>query len=231
MSGDFLAATAKIKERTKIKETTTAKTKEITLTERDVEILRFINDFGFCEMPQIEKRFGFKGARGYQVMQRLMKGQCIKHERVFHNRHGVYLLTKKGARFTDLRALNKIPTGNYEHQIAITNLCIRLRELYPSAQWISERHLQQDKFCDGVGKIGHLADAILILEDGKKVAIEVELRLKGKERTEKILKGYGTDFNLHEVWYYCRSGLIGTLKTWAADLPFIKIYDLAQVLG
>lgn len=53
------------------------------LTDRDVDILRFINDFGFCEILQIEKRFGVKRPRSYQIMSRLVKAGLVKHDGLF----------------------------------------------------------------------------------------------------------------------------------------------------
>ncbi len=65
------------------------------LTERDIRILHFINDFGFCEMPQLEKMFSLTKPRNYQIIQRLLAAGLVKHERVFHGRHGIYRLSKK----------------------------------------------------------------------------------------------------------------------------------------
>jgi DNA-binding MarR family transcriptional regulator len=81
------------------------------VTERDIEILRFINDFGFCEMPHLNKRFGWRKPRNYQVVNRLLRMGFLKHERVFYGRHGIYRLSQKGARHTDLPALQRVPLG------------------------------------------------------------------------------------------------------------------------
>ena len=78
------------------------------LTERDLEILAFINTFGFCEMPQLEARFGLRKPRNYQVMNRLVGAGLVRHERVFYGRHGIYRLSPKGARFTGLPALARV---------------------------------------------------------------------------------------------------------------------------
>ena len=55
---------------------------KIHLTERYREILKFINDFGFCEMPHLDARFAWKQARNYQIMRRLIGAGLVKHERV-----------------------------------------------------------------------------------------------------------------------------------------------------
>lgn len=201
------------------------------ITERDVEILRFINDFGFCEMPQLERRFGFKKPRNYQVMSRLIEGGLVKHERVFYGRHGIFRLSERGAKLTELPALARVPLATYQHDLTLIEVYLKLREQYPAAQWVSERQLRRDKYFDGVGKTGHLSDGLLVFPDGKQVAVEVELSLKGKHRLEHILKGYGADFSLEAVWYYCSEGVASVISLMAASWPFVKIYPLREFLG
>jgi len=201
------------------------------LTERDVEILQFINLFGFCEMPHLDKRFGWAKPRNYQVVNRLVEAGLLRHERVFYGRHGIYRLTVKGAKFTGLPPLARIPLANYTHDVTLIEVYLRLRLAYPDAVWVSERALMQDKHADGVGKRGHLPDGVLVLPEGKQVAIEVELSMKGKERLEKILKGYGAAFGYEAVWYYCSEGVASAMSSMVAKWPFIKIYRLKEFLG
>jgi DNA-binding MarR family transcriptional regulator len=205
--------------------------KGVQLTDRDMEIMRFINDFGFCEMPQIEKRFDIKPQRSYRVIGRLIRVGLVKHERGFHRSYGAYYLTIQGAKCTELPAIEKISLGQYKHQIALINVYIKLRQEYPQANWISERQLKFEKFYDGIGKRGHIADGMLIFPDGKEVAIEVEMSVKGKSRIEKILKGYAAQFTIKEVWYYCSPNVISALTALSAKMPFIKINNLTDFLA
>jgi len=204
---------------------------KMKLTERDIEILRFINEFGFCEILQIEKRFAMKKPRCYQVMQRLVKEGLVIHQRIFHGRHGMFQLSRQGAKFTDLPPMSKIPIGYYEHQLLAIEVYLKCRQLYPEAAWISERILQKEKFCDGVGKRGHLSDGMLVFPDGQQIAIEIELTKKGANRRLRILKGYGAQFSISEVWYYCNSKLIDALRTVTEKMPFIKIHDIQEFLA
>jgi DNA-binding Lrp family transcriptional regulator len=203
----------------------------IQLTDRDINILNFINEFGFCELPHIQDRFGIQRPRCYQIMQRLVKAGLVKHQRIFYERHGIFRVTSSGAQYTKLPALEKIPLGNYDHHLMVIKVYNKLRQLDPEINWISERRLIQEKFCDGVGKRGHLADGMIILPDGSQIAIEVELHLKGKVRTERILKGYGAQFSIKEVWYYCREGMIKAFATMTEKLPFVKVYNISEFLA
>lgn len=198
------------------------------LTERDVEILRFINDFGFCEISHIGRRFQLKNLRSYKIMKRLIRGGLVAHERVFHNRPGAYFLTRAGAKYTPLPPIYKIPKDLYKHQIAIIDVYFKLIQLYPDATWLSERVLKRDKFTEGFGRTGHLADGKLIMPDQKRVAIEVELTMKSRRRLEQIFRAYTLQIAVKEVWYFCAPDVYSLMKQAAAKKPFIKIHQLEE---
>lgn len=200
----------------------------IQVTKRDVEILQFINECGFCIMPQIEERFAVKGRRSYQIMERLVKAGFLHHKRVFYTGHGIYYLANKGARFSSLPITEKISLSIYEHQIILTNLYLKLRKLYPNMEWISERRLIHTKYFDGVGRRGHVSDGILIFPDSKHVAIEVELHLKGKNRLERILKDYSNQLSIKEVWYFCPERIMKALTAIVSKKSFIKVFSLTE---
>lgn len=75
-----------------------------------------------------------------------------------------------------------------------------------------------------------MADGILILPDATKVAIEVELSLKGKHRLEKIFRAYGGTLAFSAAWYYCVDNIIPTVTAIAGMKSFIKIYSLKELL-
>ena len=196
---------------------------------RDIEVLKFINEFGFCDMPQLMARFGLKKTWMYEIMQRLVMVKLVDHTRILFG-HGVFTLTSKGAHYTDLPPIDRIPKGQYDHHMMIVNVYIKLRWLYPEANWISERKLKRDKFFDGLGKRGHISDGILDFPDGKQIAVEVEMSVKGKNRIEKILKMYRAQLVIKEVWYFCSPEVINTLKALSAKMSFVKIINLGEFL-
>lgn len=200
------------------------------ITDRDVEIMKFINESGFCITPHLERRFSIKNWRVYQLMKRLVDAELVRQERLFYGKPNVYYLTNQGAEFTDLPAMPKINLGIYEHQITLTSVAIKLRELYPSATWTSERKLKHDNFFLGIGVRGHVADGVLALDDNHQVSIEVELTLKSKHRLEGILKSYAARLAFKEVWYFCSPGVIPPLTKLTTKKPFIKIHALQEFL-
>ncbi|MDH3664386.1 MAG: hypothetical protein OEU92_30965, partial [Alphaproteobacteria bacterium] len=91
-----------------------------------------------------------------------------------------------------------------------------------------ERRLRQMQDMDRVGKRGHVADGWLSIDDQTKpIAIELELSTKGSRRLERILRGYMTNLDIGEVWYFVECEAVCRQLTQAAkDLDFIKIHDL-----
>lgn len=200
------------------------------LVKRDIEILQFINEFGYCDMPRLMKQFQLKKTWMYEIVQRLISEKLLKHERIFHAKHGVYYLTVKGAKYTDLPPIDRVTVGRYEHHMCVLSVYSVLKKKYPSAHWVTERKLKYDLFFDGIGKSGHVADGMLQFPDGKQIAIEVELSVKGRNRIEKILKGYGAKLAIHEVWYFCTKQVMLVLTSISQKMPFIKLFYLDEFL-
>lgn len=201
------------------------------ITERDIEILKFINEFGFCEMPQLEKRFGLRTPRSYKVIQRLIKVGWVIHERILHNRPGVFYLTHRGAEQTDLPPIARVPIAVYKHQIMIIEAYFKLLQRFPEVHWISERRMKREKFQDGIGKHGHVADGMLVFPDQKRIAIEIELSAKGKRRLTEIFRSYGTQYVIKEAWYFCAKNIVAEYSEIAANKSFIKIHKLEELLA
>ncbi len=200
------------------------------LTKRDRDILCFINEAGICVMPQIQREFNLRFPRSYQVIKRLIESGYILHEQLFKHKYGVYYLTKKGAKNTPLPPIAGISLGGYKHQLLITDIRQKLCFNYSDATWISERYLKQQKFYYGVGKVKHIADGILILQDDRKIAIEVELSLKSKYRLQTIFESYGGQLDIEEAWYFCNNALIRPLTELSLKKPYIKIHSLEEFL-
>jgi predicted transcriptional regulator len=202
------------------------------LTERDMKIMRFINEFGFCEMPQIEKMFGLRKPRNYKVMQRLVKAELVMHEYVLRNRHGIYRLTREGAECTDYPMLKYVSLGSYLHQLTVVDVYLKLMQRFPDATWISERQLKREQYIKGsFTRYGHVADGMLIFPDEKKIAIEVELTMKGKDRLDKIIRSYIRNREINGVWYYCSPDIVNRVKKavdWWSD---VQVFGLGELLG
>ncbi len=203
------------------------KKKPFLMTERDLEILNFINMFGFCERPHLEKKFDLTPQRFRDCLKRLKGQELISEEAIFHKRPKIYRLTKKGAQYTDLPPLHKIPFALYHHEITVVDVALILMNQYKEALWRSERYLKREKR-ESLEK-WHIADGHLIFSDGRRIAIEIELTLKDPQRLKEIFKKYALEFDISEVWYFCTPLLLKPLQKAAEAMPFIHFFDLTIV--
>ncbi|MCE3238537.1 MAG: hypothetical protein K0R24_1518 [Gammaproteobacteria bacterium] len=202
----------------------------VQVTTRDVQILSFINQFGFCGIRHIQKQFILKKQRSYYVIKRLIQAGLVSHQRIFYSEHGIYFLTERGASYTNLPALQKPSYRHYHHHLKVIEVAMRLKKHYPEATWISERQLLIEKFKKGYRTKGHVADGVLVLPNDKKMAIEVELSRKGRMRLERIIKKYaGSDYD--EVWYYCHPDIATSLKMMTQKMSFINIFNVEEFIA
>ena len=206
-----------------------AKKCNIQLTTREVEIIKFINQFGFCEMNQLKQYFGLKAPHCYRTTRRLITSDLISHQFIFHRQPGVFQATSLGAHFPALPPLHKVPLATYRHQLKVVEVAVYLLHLYPNSTWISERQLAQDHYFKGFNAKGHVADGVLVLEDGKQICIEVELTLKSRNRLAQILKSYSTFFSVKEVWYVCPKQLAAILKPLMGKHSFVKVLTIESL--
>lgn len=199
------------------------------LTERDLDILKFINAFGFCETYQLCRKFELQHYRVYRIMKRLVALGYVLREKILHAHDSTYRLTAKGARLTGLPNLNRISLANYLHTISLIDLSLAIQKRHPNATWISERYLKRKRYAQSSGKRGHCADAILVLNE-KKIAIEVELTLKKQAYLDRIIKGYASDFSINEVWYFCDKKVLHQLRKSTKPIDYFKIIDFHDFL-
>lgn len=202
------------------------------LTIRKIEMLRFIHEFGFCEVNQIVNRFNIKQSCAYFHMKELTRYGLITNARIIKYQPRAYFLTPKGVGLLklDLPVINHIPLNVYEHQLRVIDVHIKMRMIYPDAVWITERRLHRDKDKSDFGKPDHMPDAALIFSDDKRCAIEVEISQKTKDRLSEIINGYGLQKYYREVWYFCSQNVLPLINKVAGDVPYLKIFKLSEVI-
>jgi hypothetical protein len=150
----------------------------------------------------------------------------VKHVMVLPNCPGVYFLTIKAVRLinSDLPLLTYVPINHYFHFIEVLRVYLTIHAKYPEGMWITERRLIREKCEDMAGSKDHLPDGIFILPDENRIAIEVELTAKGRDRLLTILTDYVVDKAIHEVWYFCSKKVWSLVSELSVNLPKIKIY-------
>src|SRR3972149_10890065 len=99
----------------------------MVLTERDYNLLRWINQFGFVTRGQVSMWLGAGMITAYQRLRKLVDEQYLKYERVSSGA-GVYFLSHRGIQVSKskLPAVRRIFMGNYHHHLQIVSLSLCL---------------------------------------------------------------------------------------------------------
>jgi hypothetical protein len=205
------------------------------LTERDKEILRFISRFGYLCARHVIVAFPLSERVAYRRLQCLVQDGYLQRKRVLADLPRVYFLTQRGvdASGTDFGRVRNIRLQTLEHDLTVADVAVALMRLYPGSSWVTERELRR-KAGQGFGSIGareHVPDGVLLLPDGKKIAVEVETSRKPHRRTERILRYYLRRPDYIAVWYFCRTPQqLKSVKEAAQKLDFVKTHLLQEVL-
>ncbi len=204
--------------------------KGTNLSKIEIEILRFINEFGFCEIEQIIKKFNIRKSSAYSYVQHLLIRELLVSARVIRYQPRAYYVTAKGVDLLklDLPPIRRIPLSVYEHQVAVIEVYFLLTKMYPQASWVTERRLLRENFTSGKNKSEHLPDGALILLEGNSYAIEVERSSKTRERLKSILHGYGVQNTYKEAWYFCSKSVLPLVRDLANNVPYIKVFDMSE---
>lgn len=177
--------------------------KNIQITERDQSVLREINRFGYVDMKYVSACFKWNQKIAYRRLRHLAQNEFLKHEQIFHQKAGVYRVTRTGAQMSQdhLPPIRRINLATYEHQLKVLNLSLELAKEH-GGKFISERDIRHELGFASPEEQRHIPDGVLEL-DGQRIAIEVELSVKSVKRLEKIMRHYQKDFSYEAVWYCC----------------------------
>lgn len=202
------------------------------LTTRELEIMQFIHEFGFCEINQIMLRFKMKRTMTFEQMRMLVRLEMINHAKVLPNQPRVYFLSAKAVKLlnTDLPTLTFVPLINFTHHMEVVRVFLKVHDRFPDSFWISERRLIREKYNNLRGSKEHVSDGILMMPDGRRIVIEVELSLKAHDRLLNIITDYVVDSAIHEVWYFCAPKIIPALSEISRDFEKVKIFSLHEEL-
>jgi hypothetical protein len=125
-------------------------------------------------------------------------------------------LTRRGLRAAGLDYAAWRPNpGRLAHVTAVTEVRLHLEERRPGAFWVCERELAQEAARELGGFGAHRPDGLLV-EDGRELAVEVELTQKRRSRLELLMReqvaGYGA------VVYFGAEGPRRLLEELASEL-------------
>ena len=199
-------------------------------TERDAQLLRWINGHGFVTLRQIARwNDGFYQAAQRRVRQLVDHGY-LERRAIFHGDRA-HWLTKLGRQLCgdDLPPPKDIKLGSYRHDLKLVDLSLSLLSVL-GGRFTPERRVRQILGVTKFGERYHVPDGWLHIDDeGEPVAIELELSTKGTDRLDKILQDHVLDFDIEEVWYFVESDVVRRHLTRVAEVyDSVRIFSLSD---
>lgn len=174
------------------------------ITQRDIELMRWIQEQKFMSGKQIRKVFwkniSENSREDYKRLRELQMAGFLKKNKRHIYRNALYLVTSNGMRplkaserYQGWSELADVDYSTYCHDLAVTDLRILFHQMGYQA-WISERVLSRWKMFRNV------ADG-MIHHNGGYYAIEYESSQKAKDRYKEIFLNYAFDSQVNAIIY------------------------------
>ena len=190
----------------------------VRLTERDHALLAFMAEHRLVLERQLERLVGAGEGRLRGRLLALAADGLVRPGRVFGEPHYQIRPTGLSAIGSNLSA-PRFSVACYRHDVGVAWLWLAARDgtFGPLREVIGERRLRshdgvRDRPSEPYGvRLGgydrygnprlHYPDVLLVDPRARRVALELELTPKGRERRELILGGYGADSRIEGVVY------------------------------
>jgi hypothetical protein len=228
------------------------------LTERDKQLLAFMAEHRLVLASHVQAFLGVSAQVAHGRLRALAALGMVAGQRLFHGEPGCHQITRRGlaAIGADLPA-PRLDLRGYRHDVGVAWLWLAAEQGGFGAlrEVVSERRMRsRDGTADGraeplgvrlggTGPTGeprlHYPDLLLVDSGGHRIAVELELSGKGRERRERIIAGYGADPRFDAVLYLVDRDPVGrSVASSAARLglgPLVHVqrvqWDTAQIGG
>jgi DNA-binding HxlR family transcriptional regulator len=192
------------------------------ITERDIEILTWMGRHGVVTPQQIGRRFFvYNGQiaqkRAYRRLAKLEELGLIRRDTPFARHPDVLRLGSRGAALAE----TDLPPARYvvreiAHELAVVDLVEGLLIANRGATLQTGREIRRDRMGerrDGSRQVGRgrTPDAILTLDSGKRVAVEVQLRPRRTRDDITTLDGYVRE-HIDLVWWYVPETVVDRVR-------------------
>lgn len=191
--------------------------RHIQLTQRDLDIFRWVNSFRYVRANHIFRNFHVT-QNFYRRLKLLVENEFLLHESIFRGLPGHYRCTKNAADVAQdvLLAPPRIDLHTYKHDMLVVDLALEMQHR-TGGKWLTERRLRSTTNEDGLRKFSRQCpDGLLLVQNGTrtaKIAVELEhLNRKSRKRLggiiENYLDGFSTVGRVDQVAYFCCSETI-----------------------
>lgn len=221
----------------------------VLLTERDRALLAFAGEHRFVLAAHVAVSLQITSNAAAARMRALTRAGYLCGERKLRDEPTFYQVTRDGIRAVggDLPRPRPIDYSAYRHDIGLCwlTLAAGAGRFGPLRGLVGERRMRShDGRAEGrsaplgvrLGGVGpggrerlHYPDLLLVTASGHRVALELELSGKGRERRERILAGYASDRRIDAVVYLVSNAATGRAVSRSAAR--LGIGDLVSVQG
>lgn len=198
--------------------------------DRDTDILRWVNGFGFASAEHIRQFMGVGKTAAYVRIKKLVDGGYLVRDRILHGQARIHKVTRNGVTATGdaVLPLKYVNLGTFRHDYKLIDLALML-EAQTGGTFIPDRRIRHDEGLSGVGQLGHIPDGYLYIDDDKPIAVELELSVKSRVRINEIVNSYGGDLSVKGTWYFTDNKSVKrAIEKAAGDFDFIKVKELRE---
>jgi hypothetical protein len=189
------------------------------LTDRDLEILRWMTRHGVVTAELVGQRFFWRAEQrkygqwaAYRRLAALERLGLILRDKPWANRPGVLRVTSEGARLADV-GLRPAPLvlSQLRHTLAVVLLVEGLAYKQPGTEYVTERELRAERYRQRRAGVdisrGRVPDGILQIPDKRtktirRVALELDITRKDRRALENMVHRYDQEPDIDAVWWY-----------------------------
>jgi hypothetical protein len=165
-------------------------------TERDLALLRWTAEQYAVSLPQLARLMGRSEHAARWLRDRWRRAGWAEGRTVLVGRPVFAWVTREGLRQAGVQLKVWEPSpGLLAHIEAVNEVRLLVAERRPDAEWVSERMLSGEPMQEASSVRAHRPDAVVRVDDGRRVAVEVELTLKSRARMERIVGRLLTDYD------------------------------------
>jgi hypothetical protein len=198
------------------------------LTDRDVEIVRWITRHGVVTTEQVARKFFWRDETqtvgmwaAYRRIAALRDLGLVLRDKPFATKPDALRVTRKGADLADISVHHaRLVLSQLSHTIELVALTEHLLAEHPGAELTTERELRAERYRDlRVGQPmpsgGRIPDAILrIPKQGggeETIAVELDMSRKDRRQLEDIVHRYDRE-PVDQVWWYVRATRVQRIR-------------------
>ena len=206
------------------------------LTDRDLEILRWITRHGIVTAELVGRRFFWNPQRklygqwaAYRRLAALDTLRLVIRDKPYASKPEVIRVTREGARIADvgLRPA-RLVLSELDHALAVVRLAERLAFEHRGSELITERELRAQRYRERLAgeretSVGRTPDAHLrIPVKGKRkqiedVALELDLTRKDRRALLRMVEQYDQERDYDAIWWYVPPVRVKRLKDFVVE--------------